>query len=725
MKPQKIICTSLVAVAVGSHAGETDQNISDADTVDDGTLEEVIVSAEKRDQSLQDTPIAISVLSAQQLEMQGISSLGDMMDGMVPSLRILPYSNTPSTLVMTIRGNGPGDVGHATRDGSVAVYLDDFFLGRASGLDMELVELERIEVLRGPQGTLFGRNATGGAISLVSRRPSGEFGLKQTLEVGSFDQHSSITHIDLPKWAGLSTKIDYVFTERDGWVNNTASDEADYNAWQKQGFRFSANRNFGESVELNYTYTNTRTDMSQNYFQLYRDDIGIIGVDEGRQTTTRYPIAPLQPGNSDQQMHSLRLDWQVSDAVKAQSLSSWRKLDDKARNNYGGAAYYDGVVEDVDTIQKQFSQEFRLLGSYDRIEWVTGLYYYKEDVSEAIRDFFSLDIFGDPPLTPINPPIEAGPERTIVSDIRSQAIYGQATWTPPVLDDRFGITLGLRHSREDRWGKRLTGGFVPFDLKTSQTDPMITLEYQASDQILTYAKWSNAYRSGGVSSFSVDLTPFDAEDVKTFELGLKAEGWHQRLRVNAALFSTDYRNMFIDVLSANLEFLETINAANKVTVDGGELDLTVKATDNLTIGLSYTYLSGDLPMQPNPYNSNIVERFYMTQTPRHAGALNLDYTFAPLRIGTFIGHLDVISSSRHNHWPTGGPGHPDAYTLFNARLILSDIPPGTENGALKVSLWGKNLTNEEYAIFGVDFGVTVLNTYNDPRTVGIGVTWEY
>ncbi len=725
MKPQKIICTSLVAVAVGSHAGETDQKLSDTDTVDDGTLEEVIVSAQKRDQSLQDTPIAISVLSARQLEMQGISSLGDMMDGMVPSLRILPYSNTPSALVMAIRGNGPSEVGQATRDSSVAVYLDEFYLGRAQGLDMELAELERIEVLRGPQGTLFGRNATGGAISLVSKRPSGQFGLKQTVEAGRFDQFSSITHIDLPEWVGLRTKVDYLFTERDGWVNNTAPGQADYNAWKKQGFRFSANRDFGDSVELNYAYTNTRTDMSQNYFQLYRDDIGIIGADEGRQTTTRYPIAPLQPSNSDQQMHSLKLDWQVSDAVKAQSLTSWRKLDDKTFANYGGTVYYNGLVEEVDMIQKQISQEFRLLGSYNRIEWVAGLYYYKADVSEAIRDFFSLDIFGDPPLTPINPPIEAGPERAIVSDIRSQAIYGQATWTPPVLDDRFGITLGLRHSREDRWGKRLTGGFVPFDLKTGQTDPMITLEYQASDQVLTYAKWSNAYRSGGVSSHSVDLTPFDAEDVNTFELGLKAEGWHQRLRVNAALFSTDYRNMFIDVQSASLEFLETINAANKVTVDGGELDLTIKATDKLTLGLSYTYLSGDLPMQPNPYNGNIVERFYMTQTPRHAGALTLDYTFAPLPIGTIVGHLDAISSSHYHHWPTGGPGHPDAYTLFNARLVLSDIPIGAGKGALKSSLWGKNLTNEEYAVYSVDWGVVVPQIYNDPRTVGISVTWEY
>ncbi len=358
--------------------------------------------------------------------------------------------------------------------------------------------------------------------------------------------------------------------------------------------------------------------------------------------------------------------------------------------------------------------------------WVAGLYYYKEDVNEAIRDLFSLDIFGVPPLTPINPLIEASPERAISSDIRSQAIYGQATWTPPVLDDRLDITLGLRHSREDRSGKRLTGDFAPFDLETSQTDPMISLEYQLTDKVLTYLKWSNAYRSGGVHSRSIDLTPFDPEDVETFELGFKAEGWNRRLRLNAALFTTNYRNMFIDVQNfSNLEFTETINAANKVTVDGGELDLTIKATEKLTVGLSYTYLSGDLPLQPNPYNNNNLERFYMTQTPRHAGSLALDYTFPSLPFGTFNGHLDIISSSRYHHWPNGGPGHPDAYTLINARLELAGIPLGAGNGALKASVWGKNLTDEEYPVFAVDLGVAVTNSYNDPRTVGIGVIWEY
>ena len=149
-------------------------------------LEEILVTARKYPESMQDTPIAISVIGSAQLDLRGIDDMGDLADGMIPSLRIMPMGSSPSNLIISIRGNAPSDVSEVTRDGSVGIYLDGVYLARSHGFGLELADLERIEVLRGPQGTLFGRNSIGGAVSLISKKPSGDLGFKQIVSMGRF-----------------------------------------------------------------------------------------------------------------------------------------------------------------------------------------------------------------------------------------------------------------------------------------------------------------------------------------------------------------------------------------------------------------------------------------------------------------------------------------------------------------------------------------------------------
>jgi iron complex outermembrane receptor protein len=311
---------------------------------------------------LQEVPIAISLLSAEQLALQSVHSLDDLRDGTVTSLRLQPYADSPSLLVVTLRGNGPGDVRQVTRDNPVAVYLDHTYLGRAHGLAMELTELERIEVLRGPQGVLFGRNATGGAISLISKQPSGELGLRQQFSCGRFNELNSRTHLDLPEWQNLRVKIDYLHRERDGWVDNTAPGQEDYNSIDRSAGRIALQWQAREDLQLNYAYTMADTAMSQNYYQAFRDYIGVFGDEPIRENRTRFDIAPLEPSEAKHRLHSFSLHWDISDKLRFESLSSYGEITDRVRNNYGGVVYFDGLISVQDVDQEQQSQEFRLLG---------------------------------------------------------------------------------------------------------------------------------------------------------------------------------------------------------------------------------------------------------------------------------------------------------------------------------------------------------------------------
>lgn len=573
-------------------------------------LEEIIVTAERQETSLQNTAISISVLSDVQLEKSGISSLDMLSDGIIPSLRIQSLGNTSSTLSLAIRGNGPTDATQVTREASVALYKDGFYLGRTQGMSMEFGDIERIEVLRGPQGTLYGRNATSGAINIISKKPTGEWGIKQTLGYGNYEALQSITTINFPAFSGISLKFDYVHSEREGWVKNSAPDQADYSAYNKDGGRLSLNWQMAENIILDYSYERSQVQSSQNYFQLAEDQIGLIGVEEGRASVTRFPVTTLEPTVVDHEMHGLTLSLDISPNVQFKSLTSYRELNEDTHNNYAGTLYFNGVIFEEQYVQEQFSQEFQLMGNHDRLDWIIGLYYYQEDVSQSVQNLFSLDIFGlitGTPLTPLIPPTKfnvfAGADSPLLSaeaKATSKAIYAQATWTPEILNGRLKFAGGIRYTDDDKEGNRTLIVTTPFNLNSDQIDPLVRVQYDWNDQIFTYAKWSKAHRAGGVSIRATSFEPYASEKVETFEIGLKAELLDGRLRLNTALFSTNYKDAQIDIIDPNNPTtVETINAANLVEIDGAEIELTLIPVSGLVVGLNYTYLDGHMPLEPN------------------------------------------------------------------------------------------------------------------------------
>ena len=710
-----------------------------ADAVyDQEGLNEVVVTAQKRQQPLQDTPIAISVIESEQLDILGITDFAGMTDGIIPSLHVVPFGSTPSNVVLSIRGNAARDPGEISREGSVAVYLDGVYIGRSHGLGLQLPDLERIEVLRGPQGTLFGRNAIGGAVSIVSKKPTGEFGLKQSIGMGRFDELRSVTRINFDEVAGVRAKLDYLHSERDGWVDNTAPGEADYNQYEKDGGRLSLLWDASESVSVGYSYDKSKVSTAQNYYQFYKDYLGSFGEERDRLSQTRFPVTPLDPTIVETSGHSFIVNWELSEKISVKSISAHRKLNEDANNNYAGILYYNGLNDASVMDQEQLTQEFQFIGTHERLNWVAGIYYFKEDAHKNLQDSFTLDIFdkfGGGVLSTISPPTTFDilqtqtylPAKIVDADARSWAAYGQFSWNPEILSDRLFITLGGRHTDDKKAATRQEVAFNKFDQKSDNFDTTAGVAFHINDDLSTYLKWTTAYKAGGVNSRSTSFAGFEEEVVKTLELGLKSEFWQRRGRFNLAVFNTDYEDMQLDFIDPEkITCLETINAQKTVKVNGAEIDLSLTPIAAVQIGFSYSYLDTDMPLQPNPLAGGALKEFFIPLAPKHAGAMTIDYQFSPLQFGQLSAHLDMTSTDKYSYAPFGEQRF-DAYTILDARITLAGIKLGRESSTLRASIWAKNLADEEYIIntFAAgDPAVSIGQTFGDPRTFGLDINLD-
>jgi iron complex outermembrane recepter protein len=676
-------------------------------------LEEIIVTAQKREQKMQDTPISMSVLQETELTRMGVNSLDGLKDSVIPSLRISPNGNTASSLTIGIRGDGPSDVVQTQRETPVAVYVDGIYLGRAQGLNMEFADLKRIEVLRGPQGTLFGRNSTSGAVSLITNKPSGEWGVKQTLTTGSYNLVESVTRINTSEIANIRAKLDYAYSDIDGWVKNRGAGQANYNESKKQGGTLSINWTPAEDLELNYRYENARIESTQNYFQMYGGNTGAIGPEKSRETKTRVALA-LEPSVNDIKGHSVIAEWSISDQLTIKSLSAYRDLDEDGSNNYGGVLSAGGIILEEDIRQEQYSQELQLIGAHNSADWVAGLFYFKEDTEYDLNLLFSLT--PQPTIPPVSNP--AAPPSFVRGSSESMAIFGHGTYA---VTEQLNFTLGARYTTDEKTASR--NSLPTPGLDSENLDGTISLSYAWSDSVTTYLKWSTAYKAGGYNSRSVTFSPYDEETNQTYEIGMKSDWLDQRLRFNIAAFKSDFKDKQTDFADPNIAiFVETLNAIKDVKIRGAEIDLTAIPVDNLELGLSYTYLDGDMPLQPHPDFPGDLQKFDLIQTPTHAGSLTADYTLPESEIGTLSIHFDATSTSRYAH-STVPTDSQDSYTLLNARVSLD--PPTASN--FSIALWGRNLANEEYASLRFLNSATgsLIQSFGMPRTFGIDFSYIY
>jgi iron complex outermembrane receptor protein len=730
-------------------------------------LEEIVVTAQKREERLQDIPIAITAITSADLEKRGVTTFGGVASS-TPSIVVAPSFNSANTLIIYMRGQGVNDPGLNT-EGGVGIYADGFYLARANATTFDLADIERVEVLRGPQGTLYGRNTTGGAVNIISKKPSGELGLKETLTFGNRNLVRSLTTLDLPAWHDISTKVSVLKSSIDGYVENLG-DSHDFGESQQQAGRVQLHWDGVPGVAVDYFGEAGEIQDTQLYTQnKYLNGMTLYGYEyyanpDGPNDRSYRPFdIPLNKTKFSG--HGLTLSWQVADGLTIKSLTGYRELQADGYGTQSEAVTYwyppYGLQAlTIDTYSRlrhrQLSQELQLVGDlFDKqIDYVAGLYYFDEQ-----GRFFQNQIFnGDPKYM------------ELTQDAVSKAAFGQVTYSPEQFDRKLQLTLGLRYNVDERGLERysIDSGVLREDHGTADAsktfnkfNPSFTVNYHWTGDLSTYAKVSTAYRAGGFRSTApigmFNESAFDPENVTNYEVGLKSEWLDRRLRLNGAAFSSK-----LDDMQVNYNIDQTrpgdalvINAGS-ATINGAELEVRYLATASLELGLDYSYLDAKIdridvlpgsvfdsavnPASTYPAGSNMAALFNVPRTPEHSFSVSADNSFGQWLGGEVSLHLDYRWQDEYLANQNSTPAYPNheisktpAYGLLNARL--SSVWRSGNGVRTTVSLWGNNVLDEKYLLNSAVFRYgpvpgnggnhSSMDIWAEPATYGITLSCEF
>lgn len=717
-------------------------------------LEEVVVTAQRKAESLQDAPISIAAFSSDALEKKGIFNLVDLRAN-VPNLQMTPHPNSATTARVYLRGVGNND-DQITQDPSVAIYMDGVYLARNLGLAQEVADIERIEVLRGPQGTLYGRNATGGAINVITRAPTTEaLEFTQSLSAGNDGYFRSKTSLNLPLGDRLAAKLAYMSMQQDGTIDNLGSGVERFGDRDREAYRLDLLWLASDNIELRYSYDASQIDDTPPFVErvpLHPDEAG--RPDAGSPSVENLKANDVKPSG-----HGLTIKWALSDTLELKYIGAYRELDNFTHQNYhaGERGDHATFITEFTIEQEQTSHELQLLGQAfsDRLDYVVGVYQFEEsadsfDTTEVPE--FDIDLTGDG-INDARASILA--LRDVTIDNRASALFGQATYTPEWLESRLHLTLGWRASRDSREATlrntntlrniTVAGGLpLPFptpleltladppgrgDRDFSNSSPSFVIAYDLSDSTNLYAKWVKGYKTGGynVRASSVERfnAGFDSEQLVSTELGVKGEYLDRRLRLNLAVFSADYDDIQVNVqTNPNDPTVTDVLNAGEAIIDGAELDITALLGESLTLNVSYGYLDADYEEVRDQQGRDVTHEFRFVNAPQHSATIGLDYSisaigFADARLSIdYSWQADKIESSNISD------GHYiiDSYGLWNARFSLADIAvPG---GGLDAALWVRNITDEEYYVshFNALFPSAI---FGDPRRYGIDLTYRF
>lgn len=762
-------------------------------------LEEVLVTAERREASLQKTAISMAAFDEDMLRSIGALESSDIAD-YTPNVEMVKTAVSTSALAISIRGVASGESSLAA-DPTVGVYIDGVYLGRSSVTAFEIVDLERIEVLRGPQGTLYGRNTTGGAVNVVTRKPTGEFGVVQDLTIAEDDYFRTATSINTPKFGDFAAQLSFNHTERGGIVKSNYTDN-DLGEYDVQAWRLALRWTPTDSLTADYVYDHYQDDTNVNLAQISHVrppnvaaggdhyEQALAASSDDRRNRLPYTVDD-KDGAFDMDGHALTIEWDLGSAV-LKSISSYREWDSEfdsasfgefptdgasvLTDDYDGSIVPAGVyVPTFDTFpagdsdHEQWSQELQLIGSAldDRLDYTVGLYYFHEEARQfdpqayAYPAPFALD-GEDLPDAILNylcngscigkSYLLTAPDFEFKTDNDAYAAYGQFEYA---LNEQWSAILGVRWS-EDEKESSLMNEFSDIGLSTVSDDdswsnfnPSFTLTYQWNDDTMLYGKAATGYRGGGynirATTASAFLDPVDEEEITSFELGGKSEWWDKRLRLNGALFYYEYDDRQVNQFEAGAggASSKVVNAGD-MDVSGLELELTALPIEGLMLQLSYGYLNPDhnefITTVSNPVTGFPVtdengdplvadiSGFAATNVyaPKHSGAAIVQYTFPQQGFGTIITQLDatyrddMAFSYQNNLYDST-----DSQTLLNGRISLVDIP--VPQGDLSLSLWGRNLTDEDVREWGIDFGQLgyAFNGYRETRTLGVDLNYRF
>lgn len=727
-------------------------------------LEEIVVTAEHREASLQDTQISATALSAQTIEELGISN-GTDLGHVAPNLVVNSYQGGKTGISFNMRGIAENETSVAF-DPAVGVYLDDVLLAKNVGSLLDVVDLERIEVLRGPQGTLYGRNTMGGTVNFVTRKPTNELEGKIRLTFGNYGQQDVHGVLNVPLTGSdsaigeLNMRVSAAALRRDGLTDNDYQGPTpyqlplaynpalygDHDRLRKTASELENKDRRAGMLHLQWKPTDALT-------VLYGYDVTRIDETPGTPWVTYANsaltagglLAPYAIGKADRpssiavsgphiaqtdvEGHSLHIDYALTDTLSFKSITAVREMENISAADSDGSPI--NIIQTTDINRSdQFTQEFRLTGSSERWNYTVGLFYMEEDGSVDMRT----DVFGRP-------------ERMAADfDNKNWALYGQATYA---VTERLNLTAGLRYTEEDREMSKVfyaRGGSAGVDFGTAKNEfdnisPMVSLGYDISDTTMTYFKVSTGFQSGGFNIREQNLATFhkgfDEETLIAYEWGLKTL-INERIRINTALWYSDYDdkrvNMFDPATLGN-----SVQNAGVVEIYGVEFELLAQLTDALQFGLNYGYQHPEFKEydSPNPAcvtnpacNPPVQDLSGITNfaySPRHSAGAHLAWENS-LDFGVLRARVDWMWKDSY-FFMAAQPErmYQRAYSLWNARVTLDELA-GPGDTQLRVSLWGKNLTDEPYYYNGVNLFSSLgfdVNLYGEPRTFGIDLELSF
>ena len=639
-----------------------------------GNLEEVIVTATRREQSLQDVPLSVSAVTAESLVARGINGLADLNPGTIPGVIVGQFAGTASVLAISVRGVGLSDPTQGTTEMPVPVYIDGVFLGRAQGLGLDLIEPERVEILRGPQGQLFGRNAEGGVVQYVSRKPTGSLGVRASVSRGNYNDQRYRLSVDLPEVSGFSAQLSAIKSKHDPYTpqvqKGTYAEQADYALLDTWGARGALRWKNDSGFTADYTYDYTKGDDSQPYLTWVPVNTAASAIPgfnlralEPQPPSTDYPSHTFGPAfnrefETRSSGHSLTLTYQTSDALTFKSISAYRKASRHGGSNLAWALpaglptaagfTFPFAQEDVD--QNQTSQELQFIGSWREFDLTAGAMYYNEKPTDMRTTIINGPALGTALFVPARNIQNAKTD--------SYGVYAQGSYTPEAVKG-LELTLGLRYTDDKKTAKR-TYAFAVNDpinrpgqlatplvanFKASRVDPAVVIKYTWTEGLNTYFRYATGYRAGGANVRSSNFTSFGEEVNKAWELGMKSLLLNNRVGLNVALFYNIIKHEQLTVQEApttDPSLTNTFNSPIDKKVKGVEAELTWNVFEGLNVGLNFAYMDvKKIRETDNPYTPAVdLTRFYTVQVPKTSGSVSVDYQTRPLPVGRLAFHTD-------------------------------------------------------------------------------------
>jgi len=740
---------SISAQAQSDRRAETGVN-----NADDGVI---LVTARKVSENLQDVPLAVTAVSGLDLERNAVTEITDVTRS-VPNVYFTQSPSNPTSLTLAIRGQQQNDI-LLTVDPSVGIYIDGLYYPRTHGLRSALVDVARVEVLRGPQGTLYGRNTTGGALSIISNDPTDELGASVSASYGNYNAWEIASVINMPLADDMGLRLVAQHREHDGYGSDFAgNDLADENStFLRAKFRWEASDTVTATLTGSYNKSTSAGPISK-----------LAGLAEGTppggvatlQVAAELGLLPFTPENlaeaaevfasfiggdpyqsgvlgdtnSRVEAYSLGLtvDVELSDAMTLRSISGYQHSE-RANASDADATPFDILYATrLTPFDEYFSQELQVLGDHDRFSWVAGVYFGLERGQELSPSQSLLF------LSTTNPSITDADVRNT-----SYAAFAQGSYD---LTDRLRLTLGARYSFDDRKlvSRNSSAGLCgvpapgvdfavsgsadtqcPRTFKENYSDPswLASLDFDVTDDVLAYAKFARGYRSGGLNirgrNTAALYTPFDSETVTEYEIGLKAELFDRMLQFNVAAFYDDYKDIQRSSSVATTSGPQTfVNNAAKGTIKGLEVEALFRPIKNFTLQATGGLTDAKYDEFLTATGDRSDESFGI---PKWTGALGATYVH-PMDFGDLTLHADATYRSQVDLVPGAISQEQlsqDGYALVNARIALN-----IEDLGLELAVFGRNLTDKVYyeagshleGILGYNYKIT-----GSPRTYGVSV----